>query len=245
MTPAAPVAAIDVLADVEAAAARQAMLETGTGIASPDPRIAPRSRASSMMRFAGRRRRPGSWARKPARRSPWHVEAAAWDGARGHRSVVLGGALCTRAAVGGRARAPRVRTARGRTASRRGRFPGLDRTVTAVDIRRRLVPELRRSPRARWICGSTRSRRARARKFTTRSRISAPSRHRIRLGARIRPSEDGRGPAVQAEPEFLKGRIEIQDEGSSSPPCCPASRRASRSSIFAPVAAARRSRWRR
>ncbi len=34
------------------------------------------------------------------------------------------------------------------------------------------------------------------------------------LGLRIRPSEDGRGPAVQAEPEFLKGRIEIQDEGS-------------------------------
>jgi 16S rRNA (cytosine967-C5)-methyltransferase len=34
------------------------------------------------------------------------------------------------------------------------------------------------------------------------------------LGLRIRPSEDGRGPAIQAEPEFLKGRIEIQDEGS-------------------------------
>ena len=34
------------------------------------------------------------------------------------------------------------------------------------------------------------------------------------LGLRIRPSDDGRGPAVQAEPEFLKGRIEIQDEGS-------------------------------
>ncbi|WP_230532114.1 RsmB/NOP family class I SAM-dependent RNA methyltransferase [Microvirga roseola] len=34
------------------------------------------------------------------------------------------------------------------------------------------------------------------------------------LGLRIAPSEDGRGPAVQAEPEFLKGWIEIQDEGS-------------------------------
>lgn len=34
------------------------------------------------------------------------------------------------------------------------------------------------------------------------------------LGLRIGPSEDGRGPAVQAEPEFLKGWIEIQDEGS-------------------------------
>jgi len=34
------------------------------------------------------------------------------------------------------------------------------------------------------------------------------------FGLRIAPSEDGRGPAVQSEPEFLKGWIEIQDEGS-------------------------------
>jgi 16S rRNA (cytosine967-C5)-methyltransferase len=34
------------------------------------------------------------------------------------------------------------------------------------------------------------------------------------LGLRIMPGEDGRGPAVHAEPEFLKGWIEIQDEGS-------------------------------
>jgi 16S rRNA (cytosine967-C5)-methyltransferase len=34
------------------------------------------------------------------------------------------------------------------------------------------------------------------------------------LGLRILPSEDGRGPAVQSEPEFIKGWIEIQDEGS-------------------------------
>src|SRR4051812_3362290 len=34
------------------------------------------------------------------------------------------------------------------------------------------------------------------------------------LGLRIAPSEDGRGPAVQSEPEFIKGLIEIQDEGS-------------------------------
>ena len=34
------------------------------------------------------------------------------------------------------------------------------------------------------------------------------------LGLRIPPAEDGRGPAVQAEPEFLKGWIEVQDEGS-------------------------------
>ncbi|MGO4705448.1 RsmB/NOP family class I SAM-dependent RNA methyltransferase [Microvirga sp. 2MCAF38] len=33
-------------------------------------------------------------------------------------------------------------------------------------------------------------------------------------GLRIAPSEDGRGPAVQSEPEFIKGWIEIQDEGS-------------------------------
>jgi len=34
------------------------------------------------------------------------------------------------------------------------------------------------------------------------------------LGLRIGPGEDGRGPALQAEPEFLKGWFEIQDEGS-------------------------------
>jgi len=34
------------------------------------------------------------------------------------------------------------------------------------------------------------------------------------VGLRIVPHDDGRGPAVQVEPEFLKGRIEIQDEGS-------------------------------
>ena len=33
-------------------------------------------------------------------------------------------------------------------------------------------------------------------------------------GLRIQPGEDGRGPAVQSEPEFIKGWIEIQDEGS-------------------------------
>jgi 16S rRNA (cytosine967-C5)-methyltransferase len=34
------------------------------------------------------------------------------------------------------------------------------------------------------------------------------------LGLRIATGEDGRGPALQAEPEFLKGWFEIQDEGS-------------------------------
>jgi 16S rRNA (cytosine967-C5)-methyltransferase len=34
------------------------------------------------------------------------------------------------------------------------------------------------------------------------------------FGLRIAPGEDGRGPALQSEPEFLKGWFEIQDEGS-------------------------------
>jgi 16S rRNA (cytosine967-C5)-methyltransferase len=34
------------------------------------------------------------------------------------------------------------------------------------------------------------------------------------LGLRIMPGDDGRGPAVQSEPEFIKGWVEIQDEGS-------------------------------
>jgi 16S rRNA (cytosine967-C5)-methyltransferase len=33
-------------------------------------------------------------------------------------------------------------------------------------------------------------------------------------GLRIMPGDDGRGPAVHAEPAFLKGMVEIQDEGS-------------------------------
>jgi 16S rRNA (cytosine967-C5)-methyltransferase len=33
-------------------------------------------------------------------------------------------------------------------------------------------------------------------------------------GLRIQPGEDGRGPAIQSEPEFIKGWVEIQDEGS-------------------------------
>lgn len=34
------------------------------------------------------------------------------------------------------------------------------------------------------------------------------------LGLRIRPSADGRGPALSAEPAFVKGLVETQDEGS-------------------------------
>jgi 16S rRNA (cytosine967-C5)-methyltransferase len=34
------------------------------------------------------------------------------------------------------------------------------------------------------------------------------------LGLRIAPGEDGRGPAVHAEPAYLNGLVEIQDEGS-------------------------------
>jgi 16S rRNA (cytosine967-C5)-methyltransferase len=44
--------------------------------------------------------------------------------------------------------------------------------------------------------------------------LSAIETPRSPLGLRIAPSEDGRGPAVQSEPEFIKGWIEIQDEGS-------------------------------
>jgi 16S rRNA (cytosine967-C5)-methyltransferase len=34
------------------------------------------------------------------------------------------------------------------------------------------------------------------------------------LGLRMKPGEDGRGPALHVEPEFLRGWFEIQDEGS-------------------------------
>ena len=34
------------------------------------------------------------------------------------------------------------------------------------------------------------------------------------IGLRIRPKPDGRGPALTAEPAFIKGQVEVQDEGS-------------------------------
>ena len=42
---------------------------------------------------------------------------------------------------------------------------------------------------------------------------AAPTPH-APLGLRIWPGEDGRGPPIHAEPDFINGRVEIQDEGS-------------------------------
>ena len=73
----------------------------------------------------------------------------------------------------------------------------------------------RRSPRARRsICASTRSR-PRATRRRDRSPISRPSRRAgRRAGLRIKLRADAKSPAVHAESAYLKGLIEIQDEGS-------------------------------
>ena len=76
----------------------------------------------------------------------------------------------------------------------------------------------KRAPRSqaarRSICASTRSRPS-ARKCCPSSRILAPSRRAGRpIGLRIRLAADAKSPAIHAEPPFLKGAIEIQDEGS-------------------------------
>ena len=64
-------------------------------------------------------------------------------------------------------------------------------------------------------------------------------------GLRIRLSADAKSPAIHAEPAFIKGMIEVQDEGSQLAALFPAPSPASRWSISAPAPAARPWRWRR
>ena len=64
-------------------------------------------------------------------------------------------------------------------------------------------------------------------------------------GLRVRLKADAKSPAVHAEPAFLKGQIEVQDEGSQLAALFAArAGPASRCWTFAPAAAARRWRWR-
>ena len=62
------------------------------------------------------------------------------------------------------------------------------------------------------------------------------------VGLRIAVKPDGRGPALSAEPSYIKGLVEVQDEGRSFRRCSPARSRACRFSISARAPAARRSR---
>ena len=76
-------------------------------------------------------------------------------------------------------------------------------------------PSCRRSPPARRSTfASTRSRRRREEAKAALAHLAPAETPHSPLGLRIAPGEDGRGPALQAEPEFLKGWFEIQDEGS-------------------------------
>ena len=66
----------------------------------------------------------------------------------------------------------------------------------------------------RSICASTRSRPSATRRCR-RSPISRRSRRAgRRMGLRIGLAADAKSPAVHAEPAFIKGLVEVQDEGS-------------------------------
>ena len=59
------------------------------------------------------------------------------------------------------------------------------------------------------------------------------------LGLRLPLAPDGRGPALAAEPAYIKGRAEIQDEGSQLPRFLLSQNQANRCSISAPARAAK------
>ena len=71
-----------------------------------------------------------------------------------------------------------------------------------------------RHPRAARPAGQHPEGRAARRRMTRLPHLNAVETPLSPLACALRPSEDGRGPAVQSEPEFIKGWIEIQDEGS-------------------------------
>ena len=116
----------------------------------------------------------------------------------------------------------RARAGSSRHARRTRRRPS--RAISPSGSSRSLARRLRRRPRA-GNAGARDPRAARPAREHAQGRPReevhdglahlAPSRRRTRRSACASlPGEDGRGPAVQAEPEFLKGWIEIQDEGS-------------------------------
>ena len=65
------------------------------------------------------------------------------------------------------------------------------------------------------------------------------------LGLRIELGADARNPGIHAEEDFIKGAIEVQDEGSQLAALLSRQSPANRSSTSAPALAARRWRWRR
>ena len=127
-----------------------------------------------------------------------------------------GARLCAAAADRRRARAARRRRSRRRAAACARRLSGMARSVSRPRVRRRA----RRGGRGARVPRAARSARQHAqgdprRGGRARSPISRPSRPAgRRTGLRIKLRADAKSPAVHAEFAYLKGLIEIQDEGS-------------------------------
>ncbi len=186
--------------------------------ASPAPATAPRSRASSTTRCAGAASAAyvmgeRGAARDRARHAAARAQARCWprsrslaDGARFAPAPLSDGGA--RAARGGRVSTARRR---GSPATIRNGSTRISRACSARSAR----PRVRRSRAARRsICASTRSRPTATRPWP-RSRDLDPQPTRWSpLGLRIALAADAKSPAIHAEPAFIKGLVEVQDEGS-------------------------------
>ena len=186
-------------------------------IASPAPATAPRSPAWSTTRCAAGRRAPLSWATSAARAvllGMLRLERKL--DSRGDRAARRRRALCAAAADRRGARASSSREPRRRAALRLpATIPNGSIRISPASSARSAPPRAPRSRAARRsICASTRSRPSAMRR-PRRSPISTPQPTRWSpVGLRITLAADAKSPAIHAEPAFIKGMIEIQDEGS-------------------------------
>ena len=185
--------------------------------ASPAPATAPRSPASSTTRCAGARRRPSHGRRHAARRAARHAAARARARLDAIARLADGSRLCAGAAD----RRASVRGCARRASTARRRMCAATIPNGSIRILPRVFGEERAeegaalaSPRAARPARQHAEGRPR-RGGRARSPISRPSRRAGRRRACASSSRaDAKSPAIHAEPAFIKGLIEIQDEGS-------------------------------
>ena len=170
-----------------------------------------------MTRCAARPPPPGSWARRRPRAVllGMLVLQRGLD-ARGDRDAVLGRALRAGAADGARS-AARLAPARSTARRRMSRaiFPNGSTARFARAFGDDRVPEVQALAARAPLDLRVNTLKATREQVQERSPHLAPRADAaFAVGLRIALGEDGRGPGVHAEPEFLKGWFEIQDEGS-------------------------------
>ena len=123
-----------------------------------------------------------------------------------------------------------VAVARRCARAHRRRLSGMARWLSGAGVRRRSRRRGDRDGEPRAARPARQHAEGQAREgAAARSRISARSRRRgRRSGLRIELGADARNPGIHAEEDFIKGAIEVQDEGSQLAACCrrqnPASR---------------------